>query len=157
MTRRALRELAPAAIELARQRHCEIAVLMLDLDHFKNINDTYGHAAGDKVLRVAAATLQANVRHDALLVRYGGEEFVALTPVDDLAAARRVAERLRGAIEKIDWRAALTIDRSITISIGVALIGAGGNLDGALARADQALYHAKCEGRNRVQASLMAA
>jgi diguanylate cyclase (GGDEF)-like protein len=157
MTRRALGELAPAAIELARQRHREVAVLMLDLDHFKNINDTYGHVAGDKVLRVAAATLQANLRHDALLARYGGEEFVAVIPVDDLAAARRVAERLRLAIENADWRPALAIDRSITISIGVAVVGAAGDLGEALARADQALYHAKREGRNRVQVSLVAA
>jgi diguanylate cyclase (GGDEF)-like protein len=157
MTRRGLGELAPAAIELARQRHCEVAVLMLDLDHFKNINDTHGHAAGDKVLRVAAATLQANVRHDALLARYGGEEFVALIPVDDLATARRVAERLRLAIENTDWHLALAIERNITISVGVALVGVDNNLDEALARADQALYHAKREGRNRVQVSLKAA
>jgi diguanylate cyclase (GGDEF)-like protein len=157
MTRRAFGELAPAAIELARQRHCEAAALMLDLDRFKDINDTYGHGAGDEVLRVAAATLQANLRRDALLARYGGEEFVALIPVDDVAAARRVAERLRLAIENTDFRSALTTDRSVTISVGVALVGAGGNLDEALARADQALYHAKREGRNRVQVSLMAA
>jgi diguanylate cyclase (GGDEF)-like protein len=157
LTRRALSELAPEVIALAHQRHCEVAALMLDLDHFKDINDTYGHATGDNVLRAAAATLRSSLRRDALLARYGGEEFVALITVDDVAAARRVAERLRLAIEGTDWQHALTIDRRITISVGVALVGAGGSLDGALARADQALYHAKREGRNRVQVSLMAA
>jgi diguanylate cyclase (GGDEF)-like protein len=103
MTRRALSELAPATIDLAQHRQLAVAVLMLDLDHFKRVNDTYGHAAGDRVLKVAAATLLANVRHDALLSRYGGEEFVAVAPVDDLAGARQVAERLRAAIESTDW------------------------------------------------------
>jgi diguanylate cyclase (GGDEF)-like protein len=157
MTRRAFGELAPAAIELARQRHCEVAALMLDLDHFESINDTYGHAAGDNVLRVAATTLQANLHPDARLARYGGEEFVALVPVDDVAAARRIAERLRLAIENTDFRSALATDRCITISVGVTLVAPGGDLDEALARADQAFYHAKREGRNRVQVTLKAA
>ena len=130
---------------------------MLDLDHFKVVNDTYGHATGDKVLKVAAATLQANVRHDALLARYGGEEFVAVVPVDDLAGARRVAERLRGAIEAAAWSTTVQMANGVTVSVGVALVGAAGGLDEALQRADQALYHAKHEGRNRVQVSLMAA
>ncbi len=157
MTRRALGELAPATIELARQRQRDVAVLMLDLDHFKVVNDTYGHPTGDKVLKVAAATLQANVRHDALLARYGGEEFVALVPVDDLAGARRVAERLRGAIEAAAWSTTVQMAQGVTVSVGVALVGRGGSLDEALQRADEAMYHAKRDGRNRVQVNPMAA
>jgi diguanylate cyclase (GGDEF)-like protein len=157
MTRRALGELAPATIDLARQQQREVAVLMLDLDHFKAVNDTYGHGAGDRVLRLAAATLKASVRHDALLARYGGEEFVAVLPVDDLAAARRVAERLRAGIEKADWTGSVPMVRGVTVSVGVALVGPEGGLEQALQRADQALYHAKREGRNRVQVSLAAA
>lgn len=157
MTRRALGELAPATIELAQQQQREVAVLMLDLDHFKAVNDTYGHATGDRVLRLAAATLQANLRHDALLARYGGEEFVAVLPVDDLASARRVAERLRGSIENAAWTTTLKLAEGVTVSVGVALVGNGGSLEDSLQRADQALYHAKHEGRNRVQVSLMAA
>jgi diguanylate cyclase (GGDEF)-like protein len=157
MTRRALGELAPPLIELARQRQHDMAVLMLDLDHFKVINDSHGHATGDKVLKLAASTLQAHVRHDALLARYGGEEFVALVPVDDLIAARRVAERLRLAIENADWSPAVRLDKGITVSVGVALVGTGQTLDEALQRADVALYAAKNDGRNRVRVGLMAA
>jgi diguanylate cyclase (GGDEF)-like protein len=157
MTRRALGELAPPMIEIEQRRQREVAVLMLDLDHFKVVNDTYGHATGDRVLKVAAATLQANVRHDALLARYGGEEFVAVVPVDDLAAARRVAERLRLAIESAAWSTTVKLAQGVTVSVGVALVSAGSSLEDTLQRADQALYHAKREVRNRVQVSLMAA
>lgn len=157
MTRRALGELAPATIDLAHRQQREVAVLMLDLDHFKAINDTYGHATGDRVLRLAAATLQANVRHDALLARYGGEEFVTVLPVDDVTAARRVAERLRVGIESAAWSSTAQMAQGVTVSVGVALVGPDGSLEDALQRADQALYHAKREGRNRVQVSLAAA
>lgn len=157
MTRRALGELAPATIDLALRRQQAVAVLMLDLDHFKRVNDTYGHATGDHVLKVAAATLQVNVRHDALLARYGGEEFVAVVPVDDLAGALQVAERLRAAIARVDWSTTARIGHGVTVSVGVALVGADGRLEDTLRRADQALYLAKAEGRNRVQASLTAA
>ena len=157
MTRRALGELAPAAIDLAQRRQHAVAVLMLDLDHFKLVNATYGHATGDRVLKVAAATLQANVRPDALLARFGGEEFVAVVPVDDLGGARQVAERLRAAIEGADWSTTVQAVRGVTVSVGVALVSADGSLEDTLRRADQALYHAKRDGRNRVQVSLMAA
>ncbi|MDO9284650.1 MAG: GGDEF domain-containing protein [Aquabacterium sp.] len=157
LTRRALREVAPPMVELAQQRHRDMAVLMLDIDHFKSINDSHGHAAGDKVLRRVATTLQANLRHDALLARYGGEEFVVVLPVDDLPAARRASERLRHAIEDIDCARALGMDLRVTVSVGVALLGPHETLDAALQRADEALYRAKREGRNQVQVSLMVA
>jgi diguanylate cyclase (GGDEF)-like protein len=157
MTRRALGELAHETVERAHRQQREAAVLMLDLDHFKSINDTYGHGTGDQVLRLAAATLQTNLRQGALLARYGGEEFVAVLVVDDLAAARRVAERLRTSIEGADWRGSVAMSRGMTVSVGVALVAASDGLEEALQRADQALYHAKREGRNRVQVSLSAA
>jgi diguanylate cyclase (GGDEF)-like protein len=157
MTRRAFGEQAPATIEVAQRRHHAVAVLMLDLDHFKIVNDTYGHAIGDQVLKGAAATLQANLRHDALLARYGGEEFVVLLPVDDLVAARQVAERLRVAIESATWSTSVKMVHGVTVSVGVALLDADGSLETALQRADKALYDAKREGRNRVQVSLRAA
>lgn len=157
LTRRALRELAPAMLERAPLQPAEVAVVMIDLDHFKGINDSYGHAAGDRVLRMVASTLQANLRPDALLARYGGEEFVAVLPIDDLPNARRVSERLRAAVEGVEWVRVAGLDRTVTVSVGVALAGAGETLDGALQRADEALYRAKREGRNQVQVSLMAA
>jgi diguanylate cyclase (GGDEF)-like protein len=157
LTRRALRELAPVVLEREQLRQAEVAVVMIDLDHFKSINDTYGHALGDRVLRMAASTLQANLRPDALLARYGGEEFVAVLPIEDLPAARRVAERLRAAVEGVAWTRVAGLDHAVTVSVGVALAGAGETLDSALQRADEALYRAKREGRNQVQISLMAA
>jgi diguanylate cyclase (GGDEF)-like protein len=138
-----------------RQR--DVAVLMLDLDHFKTINDTRGHSTGDKVLTTVASTLRANLRHDALLARYGGEEFVAVVPVDDMPIARRVSERLRMAVENIDWTRGAELDRKVTVSVGVALVKRGEMLDGALHRADEALYRAKRDGRNQVQVSVLVA
>jgi len=154
MTRRALRELAPAMIEQHQRQRREVAVLMLDLDCFKVINDNHGHAVGDAVLRLAARALQAHTRVDTLLSRYGGEEFVVVVPVDDLPAARRVAERLRRAIESVAWRAELGLDTGVTVSVGVAIVGATECLDTALKRADEALYRAKHDGRNQCQVAL---
>lgn len=157
LTRRALRELAPATIASVHHGQREVAVLMVDLDHFKAINDTDGHAKGDKVLRLVAATLQTQLRHDALLARYGGEEFVAVLPVDDVLAARRASERLRLAVEGVAWSRDAGVRAPVTTSIGVALVGHGETLDSALQRADEALYRAKRDGRNQVQISLSAA
>jgi diguanylate cyclase (GGDEF)-like protein len=157
MTRRALRELAPALVEQQQQRQREVAVLMLDLDRFKSINDTYGHLKGDAVLRMAAEVLQSHARVDTLLARYGGEEFVAVVPVDDLPTARRVAERLRLAIEGTDWRAHLELTHGVTVSVGVAMVGPAEDLDAALKRADEALYRAKRDGRNQCQIGLAVA
>jgi diguanylate cyclase (GGDEF)-like protein len=99
---------------------------------------------------MAAATLQANVRQDALLARYGGEEFVAVVAVGSLADALQAAERLRAAIANAAWSTTLPMARGVTVSAGVALVEAGGSLDDAIQRADKALYQAKREGRNRV-------
>jgi len=154
MTRRALRELAPAMIEQQQRAHREAAVLMLDLDRFKHVNDTHGHPAGDAVLRLAARALQAHSRVDTLLARYGGEEFVAVVPVEDLPSARRVAERLRHAVESAPWRQELRLPDPVTVSVGVAIVAAGESLDAALTRADEALYRAKREGRNQCQVAL---
>ncbi|WP_088284393.1 diguanylate cyclase [Ideonella sp. A 288] len=157
MTRRALRELAPPLIEQHRQRRHDVAVMMLDLDRFKTINDTYGHARGDAVLQVAALELHSQLRPDALLARYGGEEFVAVMPIEDLPAARRVAERLRCAIADTPWSDGLGIAEPVTVSIGVAMVGPHETLDDTLTRADQALYRAKREGRDQIQVSLSVA
>ncbi|MBL0151443.1 MAG: GGDEF domain-containing protein [Ideonella sp.] len=157
MTRRAVRELAPDLIAQARRRDRDVAVLMLDLDRFKDVNDTHGHAAGDAVLRQVATTLQSHLRADAMLARYGGEEFVAVIPVEDLRSARRVAERLREAIEESDWAAVLGRTCPVTVSVGVTLMRPGDALDAALHRADEALYLAKRNGRNQCQFNLAVA
>ena len=156
-TRRALRELAPAHIAMSRRGRHETALLMLDLDHFKAVNDRHGHAIGDLVLRHAAALWRDNLRPDSLLARYGGEEFVALVPVEDMRAARLVAERLRAIIATAAWDTVTQARITITTSIGVTLVAGSDTLDEAMKRADEALYRAKGEGRNQVQVALHAA
>jgi two-component system cell cycle response regulator len=129
-----------------------IAFLIMDIDYFKSVNDTYGHDIGDEVLREFAARISANVRGIDLACRYGGEEFVVVMPDTDVAFAYTVAERLRQSVEANPFQISRDPDQlDITISIGIA--GSEGNEDSAdalLHRADQALYRAKREGRNRV-------
>lgn len=156
-TRRAMREMAPERIAQARRSRLGVAVMMLDLDHFKRINDGLGHGAGDLVLRQVASLLRENARPDTLLARYGGEEFVVLSPVEDLRAARRLAERLRLAIADAPWTEITHGAAGVTLSAGVTLVEIGESLDDALRRADAALYRAKREGRNQVQVGVEAA
>ncbi|WP_433852904.1 diguanylate cyclase [Stenotrophomonas nitritireducens] len=139
--------------QCVRQRQ-PFAAMLLDLDHFKRINDTHGHQAGDAVLHHTARTLQRNLRgHDWLLGRYGGEEFVLLLPGAGMEQALALAERLRAALEASplgrDGGAIVT-----TTSIGVAIADATPDLERLLARADAALYRAKAAGRNRVACDL---
>jgi diguanylate cyclase (GGDEF)-like protein len=124
---------------------------MVDLDNFKTVNDTLGHAAGDQVLRRAAELLRSALRHDALLVRYGGEEFVAIVPVADLALACQVAERLRVVLAQAPWGELIPGLQAVTTSVGVTLLEVGEPMEQALSRADEALYRAKSGGRNQVQ------
>jgi len=157
LSRHALADGAATLIAAARQGEDRLAVIMLDLDLFKQINDRHGHAGGDAVLRQAAQVLQVQLRGDALLVRYGGEEFVALAPVSDLHSARRVAERMRMGLEQTSWTDVLPGLVTVTASLGVTLLDSDESLEHALARADEALYRAKNGGRNQVQVGLAAA
>ena len=137
-------------ISRARAGSRPVALIMVDIDHFKRINDTWGHAAGDKALRVVADRLAANVRGVDLTARYGGEEFVVVMPDTDLLSAIAVAERLRSSVAD-DPVAAGEQQLPITISLGVAVLK-DDDEDGValLSRADHALYAAKRGGRNRV-------
>jgi len=157
MSRQALAEAADVLMRGSRAAQRALAVMMIDLDHFKSINDRHGHAIGDAVLRRAAGLLHEQLRADALLARYGGEEFLALLPVRDLPAARRVAERMRVALAGAPWAAQVAEGVRVTASFGVALLGSDEALEQAIARADEAMYRAKAGGRNQVQVSLMAA
>ncbi len=130
-----------------------LGVLMLDADHFKSINDRFGHSGGDKVLRALVLSIRATLRDSDLIGRVGGEEFVVLSPGADLASALLLAERVRTTVEATP----LLIDDqalTLTVSVGVA-IAALDDRDGAalLKRADAALYAAKRAGRNRVEAA----
>ena len=148
-------------IEFRRSRRYarELSVLMLDLDHFKGVNDRWGHPFGDHVLRQTADVVAANVRESDLLGRYGGEEFALALPETGEPAALAVAEKLRAAIEAHEFRTPTTPPPGepavrLTISIGVASLPVEEDQDEVelIGRADQALYEAKRTGRNRVVA-----
>jgi two-component system cell cycle response regulator len=141
-------------IASASQSGKPVSFLILDIDYFKQINDTYGHDVGDEVLREFAGRISANVRGIDLACRYGGEEFVVVMPDTDLTFAYMVAERLRQSVADMPFPIAVPPGRlSVTISIGVtATDGASDTPDALLRRADQALYRAKRDGRNRVVA-----
>ena len=130
---------------------CPAAVLVIDLDHFKSINDRFGHAIGDRVLQVFAEAVKGNVRSCDLIGRLGGEEFAALlyniSRDRALVVAERIRESFAAAAVEVDGRPVLA-----TVSIGV-VVNQDGPLDvpNLLAQADQALYHAKERGRNRVE------
>ena len=128
------------------------ALLILDIDHFKRINDTYGHDVGDEVLREFAQRLAANVRAVDLPVRQGGEEFVVLMPNTGLADAAHIAERVRENVAGAPFSAkGGTEQLNVTISIGAAVtLGPGDTAQALIKRADEALYEAKSSGRNRV-------
>lgn len=126
-----------------------LAVLMVDIDNFKTINDTHGHLVGDQVLRRIARQLTRVLRTSDAIVRYGGEEFLLLLDGVTLPQALRVAERARQAIEAKTMRVG-SVPLQVTVSMGVDMQHPGEVLDAAVDRADTALYRAKREGRNRV-------
>ncbi|MCI0654440.1 MAG: diguanylate cyclase [Methylococcaceae bacterium] len=129
-----------------------LSVMILDLDHFKSVNDSLGHAAGDEVLKYAARIMQQALRNFDTLCRWGGEEFIAIVPDTGLAAASKLAERLRCALASENPKG-LALKRLVTVSIGVAAYPAGRDVEHLLHLADQALYRAKDRGRNRVEAA----
>jgi len=137
-------------LERAKRAKNHLFVMLLDIDHFKQINDQYGHAVGDKALIQLVLTCKSTLRKTDVLARIGGEEFAILSPADDAAEAMTLAERLRENVMTITVAAAASV-LSFTVSIGVADAYPGENtVTGVLARADQALYEAKRSGRNRV-------
>jgi diguanylate cyclase (GGDEF)-like protein len=150
--RRSFYQLATQNMFNLRESGGRMALIMLDLDHFKTVNDTYGHSAGDVALRKVTDTCQKLLRQQDIFGRYGGEEFVIFLPETDLPIAARIAERLRKGIKK----KIITYEEfsfSVTASFGVAGISAKTspiNLDDLFQLADKALYQAKLEGRDRV-------
>ena len=126
------------------------SVILADIDHFKRLNDTHGHLAGDRVLRAVARCLAEHSRNDDLAVRWGGEEFLLLLPGSDLHAALASAERLRMACHQLEDEQA----GHPSLSFGVAEVRAGESIEQLIARADMALYSAKQSGRNQVRAAV---
>ncbi len=126
------------------------AVILCDIDHFKRVNDAYGHAAGDRILVAVAAMLSARLPARGHAARFGGEEFVLFLPGQSPAEAAALAETIRRDLAAYDWRSA-GIEGGITASFGIAGVdAASGSVEDAVARADKALYAAKADGRNQV-------
>ncbi|MDT3707346.1 MAG: sensor domain-containing diguanylate cyclase [Thiobacillus sp.] len=151
LNRRAFVEKANEAHERWQRGEGDYTLLMLDLDHFKSINDTYGHAAGDGALRNFAALCEATLRRQDLFARWGGEEFVALLPHADVAAAAAVAERIRTQTGRRTTAPDGIVAYRQTVSIGIAgPVRTHPSFDNVLYQADRALYVAKSQGRNRI-------
>lgn len=140
------------AIAVAADGGTPLCLMLLDIDHFKNFNDTYGHQTGDQVLRLVAMTLKSNIKGKDLAARYGGEEFVAVLPSTDLDGAVIVAENIRKAIQAKELLKRSTNEKlgRITASFGVAAFTPQDNAMSLIERADRCLYAAKRAGRNRV-------
>ena len=132
-------------------------MLILDVDHFKSVNDTFGHAAGDYVLQEIANRIDAQVRKSDVAARYGGEEFIVLLPATSIESAVKLADRIRGAVSSTPYEMPGGQAREITASIGISGITPGVDDDdlktlgeSLIAHADVALYEAKAGGRDRV-------
>ena len=147
--RRGFEMLAGQALEEARREQQPLSAIVIDLDHFKTLNDTHGHLAGDVVLKGFANQLRASLRRSDIVCRWGGEEFIVLFKNTPLDTARQLAEKLRVQLEQqhFFWE-----DKAlkVTISIGLTNLTGGEGLDALIARADRALYRAKQSGRNQI-------
>lgn len=147
--RTGIEEALKVGLEERRRAARSLSIVMLDVDRFKPINDTYGHAVGDRILAGLSALVQENIRSTDLFARWGGEEFTLVCHDTDLRDAAAIAEKLRVKISLHDFGDEL----GVTASFGVATLGARESLEQMFERADQALYRAKEQGRNRVVVS----
>ena len=146
--RRGLMEALDHELSRTTRFSSPLSLVMLDVDHFKGYNDTFGHPAGDLVLAQLGNLLREQVREVDTAARYGGEEFALLLPQTDLGGALALGERVRYAVECAQWA-----HRKVTVSVGVATLRKGGDVEGLIREADDALYCSKKEGRNRVSHS----
>jgi two-component system, cell cycle response regulator len=153
LNRRALTERLASELERVKRYESTVSILLIDIDHFKRVNDNYGHLVGDDVLMDVGALLQSAVRSVDVVARYGGEEFVIALPETGLAGATAFAERIRELVEEHTFAHAGGSDLRLTASVGVASFPSPGieSVEDLLAKADQALYRAKADGRNRVR------
>lgn len=138
-------------IALAQANHQQYSVLMIDADHFKRVNDTYGHKTGDKVLIELSSTAEKSLRQDDIVARYGGEEFVVFLPELSAEEAKVVADRLRETISKIVVYSDQGDEVRFTVSIGISSSAISDNIDTLIKTSDEALYRAKESGRNRCE------
>ena len=133
-----------------RYKNDFFTIMMLDIDHFKKINDTYGHLAGDFVLKEIAKIVKNLIRKSDICGRFGGEEFVILLPNTKLSGAMKLAERIRETIQNhtFDFNGKKI---NVTVSIGITSVGVNDSYESLISRADEALYEAKEKGRNRIE------
>ncbi len=150
VSRNAYDMLMAQALKDAQRRNRPVSAVMLDVDRFKLVNDTYGHLAGDRVLRGVAQAMRASLRASDIVCRWGGDEFLVLLRDCDLVNAERIAESMRAVIEEADFGADGAELRA-TVSIGIAPYRANDSVDRLLSKADAALYAAKLAGRNAVR------
>jgi diguanylate cyclase (GGDEF)-like protein len=147
--KRFLLETLEREIPRARRHERPLTLVMMDIDHFKNINDTYGHLAGDYVLKEQAQLVKSRLRPDDVLGRYGGEEFAILLPETALEGGVAIAEELRSMIQ--DHSFSFEQEKiQVTMSMGLAQLEDGWDVPSFIKQADERLYAAKREGRNRV-------
>ena len=150
--RRWMQDILDRQMRRSQMNNEALSLLMLDIDHFKQVNDNFGHLAGDQVIRAVAQKMTINVRPTDMLVRFGGEEFIVVLPMTDLAGARIVADRICTSV-----RQAQIVDSlgnklpRVTISIGIAQMDEGESQDNLIERADRVMYKAKNNGRDRVE------
>lgn len=148
--RRAFLNALEKACDQARITKQALSVLVMDVDHFKSINDNHGHSTGDEVLKEISAVINACLRQGDVLGRIGGEEFAVFLPDTDRGVARAVAERIRAAVCGRPLTLGM-MSMSCSVSIGISVLKAGDSLDEVLRQGDQAMYLAKSNGRNRVE------
>jgi len=148
--RRYFTEMSESLLDLAKRNKTESAIIMLDIDKFKNVNDTYGHKVGDDVIISLSKTLQKLTRKSDIVSRWGGEEFVILLPNTNIDGALTIAQKIRVTVENL----VLEKNRELkfTVSLGVSMVDTQNdlNIEASIGRADEALYEAKESGRNRV-------
>jgi len=137
-------------IELSKRQDSSLSVVLLDIDHFKLINDRFGHLYGDQALRAVAQCTAETIRESDMLFRYGGEEFLIMLSGTDLSGSTRLAERIRSRIQQLQPHP--DKDMHLTVSLGVTLLQQDDDITSLFERVDAALYQAKRQGRNRVSA-----
>ena len=148
--RRHMVELTEKLLAREQRQPRNLALMLMDLDHFKEINDQYGHELGDRVLERVADLLRKQGREQDFVGRWGGEEFLAVLPETDPVQARTAAERIRAAVETLDWTD-VQPGLKVTLCVGISQLNELETFSSAIARADGALYRGKAHGRNRVE------
>ncbi len=141
-------ELFVSEYKIMLQRHNNMSLMVVDLDYFKQINDTYGHNMGDMVLKKVAKQMQETLRNVDIICRWGGEEFVVLMPAAEVKDAEKIAEKLRKNVKRLRFE---QCPCNLTVSVGITKIYEGDELHSVVERADRALYQAKHEGRDKVK------